>query len=192
MSATAEKIRRWAEALDTMDYFAVLRVPRPGPSETLDVDALRTAFATAANAFHPDRYRGHDEATQKGADVIFRRVNEAFRVLQHPALRTRYLELLAKGTLRVPTDEIAHVSSGRQNAVRPSSNPPAVPAVAGSVESLVTSPAALPFARLADAALASKDLAKAKLQMQLALSKDPTNIPLLKRLEEVSALIQKR
>jgi curved DNA-binding protein CbpA len=192
-TGSEEKIRHWSAAIESMDYFALLRLPRPTTPEALSPEELKKAFGAVATAFHPDRYREESEATRKGADTIFRRVNEAFRVLKHPQMRARYQELLAQGKLRMPPEEIARASSGRVEAVRPSSSKPPSPSTSGgSVESLVSTPAAQPFARLADAALASGDPAKAKLQMQLALSKEPNNVPLLKRLEEVSAALAAR
>ena len=87
-----------ASNLDEVDYYALLEVSRAA-----DPDEIRVAFHQFALRFHPDRHIG-DAKRQKQALAIFKRGAEAYRVLMQPTLRSRYDEVLGKGTVRLPAD----------------------------------------------------------------------------------------
>jgi len=193
-SFDADKVRQWALLLDTMDYFRVLGLPRPPPGHGHPDDVLRQAFMKVATSFHPDRYKEAPPTVRADVDAIFRRVNEAYRVLRNTDLRHRYTEGLRRGELRLPADQLQQVGTSSIPASRPPNNekenpsdkPPGTLRRTGAIEALVETTAALVFAQEADRALARGDLQKAKLQMQLALSKEPQNrgiLDALKRLQ---------
>lgn len=185
--STLERVRKWGAALDGMDYFQILRIDRTALPEQVDLDVLKKAFAVFAASFHPDRFQTADEDTRAQATNIFRRGNEAYRVLTNPALRAKYLVGLARGEKRISPDEIARQSSSSFRMAVAAKVPideaptPAVPCT-----SLVTSAAATSFAKEADALIARGDFKKALLQLQLALSKEPKNAALLVRVREMS------
>jgi curved DNA-binding protein CbpA len=105
-----------ATNLEEVDYYALLEVERAATN-----DEIRDAFHHFALRFHPDRHVG-DAKQQKLALAIFKRGAEAYRVLMQPTLRSRYDEVLGKGTMRLPADqmrpEVEPVS--RQTEVFPS------------------------------------------------------------------------
>jgi curved DNA-binding protein CbpA len=103
------------------------------------------------------------------ANAVYCRGAEAYKVLQDPLLRRRYLRVRAEGKLRLSPEEIAQ--SARSDA-----------GDEATIEAMVRSPSAVPFARRADELLAQGNARQAKLQMQLALSKDPGNARLEERL----------
>jgi DnaJ-class molecular chaperone len=177
----AEDVQAWANALDRMDYFQVLRIPRASRNAALDYGELRKAFSAFASSFHPDRFRNESPTTREHVTAIFRLGNEAYRVLNHPQLRVRYMNLLATGVQRMCGDEIARsVSSGIRPAV--SAAPPA-----GSIAGLAKDPRSATWARLADAALARGDKQEARLQLQLVLAKEPDNLNIHQKLAELEA-----
>jgi len=190
--STREIVRQWFEKIDRMDYFSLLRVPRPATVDAWPSDGeLRRAFATFAGSFHPDRFKDEDEQTRERATVIFRRANEALRVLTNPELRARYLRHVAQGKLRLEGEEMTRKATVHaMEAIRPAgagTPPPPVPAsskrmaAVPSLASLCTHPAAIDFAQQADALVAKGESKKALFQAQLALNKEPTNEKLAER-----------
>jgi curved DNA-binding protein CbpA len=101
--ATAEQTDRlsWIfQALDGLDYFALLGIAR-GASDEHD----RQAFHEFALKYHPDQWLD-DPARHAEALTIFKRGTEAYRVLTHPVLRDRYEQALLRGELRLHSDEM--------------------------------------------------------------------------------------
>ena len=173
-----ESILAFASELESVDYLSLLRLPRPdsadaGPAE----DEIRDAFHGFANAFHPDRHRGAPVDVADAAAQVYRRGAEAYRVLQDPMLRRRYYRLLIEqGATRMPPDEIAqskHVERG----------------VRESIASMVRSAAAEAFARRADELLEKGDVKQARLQLQLALMREPQNARLQERMKTLEEQI---
>jgi curved DNA-binding protein CbpA len=191
----ADKVRQWAQLLDTLDYFRVLALPRPPAGHAHADDVIRQAFLKAATSFHPDRYKDAPAAVRTDVDAIFRRVNEAYRVLRDPELRARYQLALGRGELRLPPDQLQRGSSSSIPAAKtptpapgPASDRPMLtPRRTGAIEAIIETQAALVFAQEADRALARGDLQKAKLQLQLALSKEPGNARILDALKRLQS-----
>ena len=166
-----DAILEWSRTLDAVDYLTLLRLPRAEPSEAQVRDAWR-AFALA---FHPDRHRDAPDEVRAAATRIFQRGAEASRILLEPTLRRRYMELLARGTLRMTHDEIA--DSHRERSSR--------------VQDLVRSAVARPFAEKADELLARGELKQARLQLQLAIMREPSNQKLADRLRELDEQLRR-
>ena len=106
---------------------------------------------------------------------MFQRGAEAYRVLQDPTLRRRYLELMASdGALRLSP---VQVEQARQEGD------------GTSARDFVHSPAARAFAEKGDELLASGKLEAARLQFQLALMREPGNDRLARMLRELEQRI---
>ncbi len=157
----------WAARLEQTDYFALLGLPTDG---AFDDQALRAAFHRFALAFHPDLWRDAPAEVRSAASDVYCRGAEAYKALQDPLLRRRYLRAHATGRLRLPPDELA--TSERSEG--PS-----------TVASIVRSAQATPFAQRADELIAHGELRQARLQLQLALAKEPGNARLEERLAEL-------
>jgi hypothetical protein len=167
-------VLRWDATLDEADYFTLLRIEVPhAPEDPIDDAMVREAFHAFALAFHPDRYRGADDAVREAANRVYCRGGEAYRVLLDPLLRRRYVRLMSEGTLRMPAQDVADSVKG---------------GAATSIEALVKSAAARPFAKRADELIAIGDWKQARLQLRLAITKEPHN----PRLEEKMMEIEKR
>lgn len=85
--------------LDRLDYYRILGVER-----TAGVSDIRKAFYGIAAKFHPDRNRSAEKTVQKAIYDIFKRLNEAYRVLCDPDHRRLYDEQLAQGKTRLEQD----------------------------------------------------------------------------------------
>lgn len=169
-----ELVRAWGALIDVVDYLALLRLPESGE---FGDEELRRAFHGFALAFHPDRWRDSDAGVREAANAVYCRGAEAYKVLQDPLLRRRFLRQRATGKTRLTPEEIAQSARGDAGED-------------GSIESMVRSPQATPFAKRADELLAKGDPRQAKLQIQLALSKDPGNARLEERLAVISEAIK--
>lgn len=69
---------------DKRDYYEVLGVSKDASS-----DDLKKAYRKLAKQYHPDMNPG-----DKTAETKFKEVNEAYEVLNDPAKRQRYEQLL--------------------------------------------------------------------------------------------------
>jgi molecular chaperone HscB len=71
-----------------MDYFEFFGLPR---KLTLDVVALEKQFYTMSRKLHPDRFAAKPLAEQEAALAQSSLLNDAYRTLKGPILRTQYL-----------------------------------------------------------------------------------------------------
>ena len=168
-----ERIMEWASSIDRIDYLTLL-----GLSTLLEPsdDEVREAWRAFALSFHPDRHRDAPDDVRLAATRVFQRGAEAYRVLQDPVLRVRYMQLFEEGKLRMHHDEVAQ---SRRSSDR--------------IQDVVKTAGARPFAEKADELLAKGDLKQARLQLQLALMREPQNAQLNERMKNVDDLLaQKR
>lgn len=167
-----EVVREWARSLDTIDYFSLLALPLDAD---LGEERVREAWRAFALAFHPDRHRDAPDDVRIATTHVFQRGAEAYRVLQDPVLRRRYLELLERdGAVRMSHDQVASVKQEGDGSL---------------ARDLVHSPAARAFAEQADQLLAAGRLEAARLQLQLALMREAGNERLARLLREVEQRI---
>ena len=71
-----------------MNYFEFFSLPR---KLTLDVVALEKQFYTMSRKLHPDRFAGKPAAEQEAALAQSSLLNDAYRTLKDPILRTQYV-----------------------------------------------------------------------------------------------------
>ncbi|GAC1352200.1 MAG: hypothetical protein NVSMB1_12700 [Polyangiales bacterium] len=178
LSPSDAHVLRWASILDTVDYFSILRLPLPNDGEWPSEAQIRKAFHLFANSFHPDRHRGSSSVALDAASRVFRVGVEAYRVLLDPLLGPRYLRLYREtGALRLVPEElrqsIAPSRGDSQDVER--------------IDQMIRSASARPFAERADSLIASGELVQAKLQIQLALIREPQNARLQERLRALES-----
>lgn len=165
-----ERIVEWAATIDRIDYFTLL-----GLSSLIEPtdEEVREAWRAFALSFHPDRHRDADDDVRGAATRVFQRGAEAYRVLQDPLLRRRYVRMLQDGQLRMSQDEVAVSRRDRDR-----------------VQDMVKSAGARPFAVRADELIERGDLKQARLQMQLALMREPGNPRLQERMLQLEEQIK--
>src|ERR1700749_632681 len=71
-----------------MDYFEFFELPR---KLTLNIVALEKQFYTMSRKLHPDRFAAKPLAEQEAALAQSSLLNDAYRTLKDPILRTQYL-----------------------------------------------------------------------------------------------------
>ncbi len=72
----------------TTDYFTFFSLPQ---KLHLDTSALEKAFYTLSRKLHPDRFASRPLAEQEAALAQSSQLNDAYRTLKDPILRTQYL-----------------------------------------------------------------------------------------------------
>jgi curved DNA-binding protein CbpA len=168
-----EQVLAMDASLDELDYLGVLQMPDPESEEGPTDQEVREAWRAFALTFHPDRHLDAPDDVRAAATRVFRRGAEAYRVLQDPLLRKSYVRAIAQGKKRMTIEELQQV--GPRSMV-PSS----------LVRHMVKSAAAEAFAVRADDLIAEGSLSQAKLQIQLALAREPDNMRLKEKLDEIS------
>jgi curved DNA-binding protein CbpA len=166
------EVETLAEALDQLDYFAVLKL-----AATATPGEIRAAYHRESRVYHPDRYAAvDDEGFRDRIGRIYRRINEAYTVLRDDARRKKYAGEVAgpdrARKLRFSEDDEAAVKEAQKKR---------------AVEQLGQTPNGRKFfsAALADAQAGRWEGAERNLKMALAY--EPTN----ERFKELLAQAEK-
>lgn len=156
------------DSLDRLDYYKLL-----GVDQNSGVTDIRNAFLAIAAQFHPDRNRNADETVQKALYDIFKRLNEAYRVLCDPEKREAYNKELAAGKTRLERDVRKKAAP-----IRP--------------EETIKSVKARQFYQMAQDALRLGNVMKADLHIKLASSMEKNNPAIESFIAEIQAAKQKK
>jgi curved DNA-binding protein CbpA len=164
--AGAEEVRALVEelfaGLDRLPYCTILGVARDATAV-----AIQEAFYRRAEKLHPDRfYNLSDLELRNQIYEVYKRVAEAYRVLNDPAARKEYDEGLARGQVRLVRQEREGL-----NLKQPDEG--------------IESPQAKRFYRLALDALRAKDLKGAHMNFTFALSMEPGNAIIQEQVAEL-------
>jgi curved DNA-binding protein CbpA len=162
-------VLRWAGVIDSLDYLAMLRLPRALPSD----DDVRRAYRTFARAFHPDHYRGSSQEIRDAAAKVFSAGADAYHVLSDPMLRLRYMKSLEAGVARPRLEDL-------EKACREDAR-----AVGQPAASLARTPAGRVNGERADKMIALGELAYAKAALEEACKREPDNAALAAKLQAV-------
>jgi curved DNA-binding protein CbpA len=108
MTELIDDIRKAFAAIDTANHYQLLRVAKDASTES-----IRLAYLELAKRWHADRLAkaGLPPAVLQQADALFRRANEAHRVLSDPAERQTYDWVLDRQEKGLPTDPNAVVEA---------------------------------------------------------------------------------
>jgi curved DNA-binding protein CbpA len=157
----------WAESLDTMNYYDILRIANDAsPSE------IQQAFHDLSLRCHPDRFVEEEPEVGRAAAVVFKRLVEAYNVLRRPQMRARYDQELAKasGVAAAPKFDEHAVQQKKTFEQR-------------TLHQIANGARAKQFAAKADALLAAGKLEEARIQLITAYQNDPMNGELKERLD---------
>lgn len=139
-------------ALDELDHFELLDV-----AASATANDIQSAFHSMAAGLHPDRHRNQLTPEQhEKLIVVYARIAEAYRVLRDPDNKAAYLKKAARSS------QDAGVDRARSTG--------------GAAGLALLSPKAQQLYRRSMAAQQTGDLASAKLNLRMALSKHPQSI----------------
>jgi curved DNA-binding protein CbpA len=86
-------------ALNRLDYYRLL-----GAAPSASSADIKKTFYAIAKKFHPDRNRNASPEVARALYDIYKRITEAYRVLQSDEKRKRYNETLKEGHVRLEQD----------------------------------------------------------------------------------------
>jgi curved DNA-binding protein CbpA len=152
----------WAESLESLDYYEILRVAHDATQEE-----IQRAFHQISLRCHPDRFVDDGPEVAAAAAVVFKRAAEAYNVLRKPAYRVRYDNELQRGNITYDERAIEEKPKHEQRTLL----------------MIARTPSAKKFAAKADAFLAEGKLEEARIQLISAVQNDPHNEELAERLE---------
>ena len=155
------------QAMDAQSYYELLGLP---PEQTNQL-SLRNTYDRFSMAFHPDRHM-HLRNTPSYDLLVgyYKRIGEAYRILDDPEKRSRYDRDLANGQLRY--DDTVREKSGPR-----------------SIEDLSENPKARRFLSLAQQSLANGRFSTAVQNLKFALSMDSGNVDIQDKIAEIEALL---
>ncbi len=171
-----EFIEQWLQVLDTLSYYEIFRV-----EQGVGADDLRAAFYAFASDFHPDAHTGRPRQEREAISHIFKRGNEAYRILSNPNLRVRYDEALAGGEVR--PQHLLSMGSAPSASIMP-------PVAKGADR--MRNPSARAFVNRAEELFKKNDPKQAKIQLVLAMHMDQNNPALEAFLKEIEGEISRR
>ena len=160
--AEASTFQYWAESLESLDYYEILRVP-----ENASTAEIQEAFHEMSLRCHPDRFVDEGPEVAAAAGTVFKRLAEAYNILRKPAFRKRYDASLGKGALKLDERAIEQKQVHEQR----------------TLFMIARTPRAKLHAAKADEALAKGALDEARIHLITANQHDPANPELTERLE---------
>jgi curved DNA-binding protein CbpA len=160
--ASAITFIAWAESLETMNYYDILRVPTSASAEE-----IQKAFHDLSLRCHPDRFVEEPPDVAEAASTVFKRLVEAYNCLRRPALRQRYDAELHKGQVKFDEQKLADKPKFEQR----------------TLYMIAKDARAKQFAAKADRFLSMGKLEEARIQLISACQNDPANAELKERLD---------
>ena len=152
----------WAESLQTMSYYEILRVPDDAPQVE-----IQQAFHELSLRCHPDRFVDEGPDVAAAASAVFKRAAEAYNILRKPAFRKRYDAELKKGQLKLDERAVEPKKKFEQRTLL----------------MIARNPRAKQHAAKADEFLTKGKLDEARIQLISANQADPDNAELKERLD---------
>ena len=154
----------WAESLETMTYYEILRVP-----EDASLEVIQQAFHHLSLRCHPDRFVDDGPEVAAAAAGVFKRAVEAYGILKRSDLRARYDTQLARDRGALKLDEHKVVEKKRHEQ--------------RTLFMIARDARAKRHAAKADAYLSEGRLEEARIQLITAVQNDPGNDELKERLD---------
>jgi curved DNA-binding protein CbpA len=163
----------WAESLETMNYYDILRVPFDAP-----LGEIQQAFHALSLRCHPDRFVDEPVEVGQAATAVFKRLVEAYGILRRPAMRVRYDAELRKasGANGGPIEGAGAKFDEHAVAQKKTFEQRTLHMIARNAK-------AKQFAAKADRFLSNGQLEEARIQIISAYQHDPGNDELKERLD---------
>ena len=164
----------WAESLETMNFYDILRVPYDAsPAD------IQKAFHDLSLRCHPDRFVEEPVEVGQAATAVFKRLVEAYNVLRRPPMRARYDAELRKamgGGGGAPQANAGAKFDEHAVQQKPTFEQ-------RTLYMIARNPKAKQFAAKADRFLSNGQLEEARIQIISAYQHDPGNEELKERLD---------
>jgi DnaJ-class molecular chaperone len=158
--AKANQLDSLVEALDRLDYFEILQLPKNASRSE-----IKKAFHQGSRAYHPDRYyQLTDEALKAKVGRLYKRMTEAYYVLRDDAKRQKYLADVEseERSKRLRFSEVAEAET--KQAVKKQNE-----------EQIGVTPKGRQFFTTAMAEMDAQRWSAAERSLKMALTYEPTN-----------------
>ncbi len=167
-----KEVMSLARIIDDMDYYQILKVKQNAFSEE-----IKRAYFKQSRIFHPDKYYNEDPALVALITKVFKRINEAYKVLSDPLKRPVYTRAIN--------------GSNREKFLR---FDPKMMEEAGQKEpeDQGQTPMGKKYYQMAKTAMNNKDYNGAKINLQLAAKMEPNNKTFKAKLQEVEETLKMR
>ena len=153
-----------AKAIDQMDYYQILRVkPRAFTQE------IKKSYFDQSRQFHPDKYFSEDPNLQAMITKIFKRINEAYKVLSDTEKRAAY----TKGINSDQRKQLLRYDRRKLETLQK-----------GGPEDEGQTAMGKKYYQLAKTSMQNKDYKSARINLQLAVKMEPNNQTFRARLAE--------
>ena len=154
--------------IDELDYYQILKIaPDATPQE------IKANYFRESREYHPDKFYNEPPDTNRKVTMIFKRITEAFKILNDPETRVEYDKSL-KGPNRAENLRYVHGVMGetkREDEGQP--------------------PMGRKYYQMGKIALNNMDYKGAKINFQLAAKMEPNNELFKQRLAEVEAILKR-
>lgn len=155
---------------ETQSYYRILGVEDGAPHHL-----LVTAFDKLSMRYHPDRYNQFrserwGKALYEKVNALYKLITQAYGVVSDRRLRALYDEALVRGQLRLDPEETNMADRGPR-----------------SLDELAQTPNGKRFLKLAQTELAKGNRPAALQNLQFALSMEPGNAAIQKKIDEFQA-----
>ncbi|MFO8056970.1 MAG: J domain-containing protein [bacterium] len=167
-----KEVMALARIIDEMDYYQILKVKQKAFTEE-----IKRAYFKQSRLFHPDKYYNEDPALVNLVTKIFKRMNEAYKVLSDPRKRPVYTRAIN--------------GPQREKFLR---FDPKMMENAGAKEKEDEGQTAMgkKYYQMAKTAINNKDYNAAKINLQLASKMEPNNKTFKSKLQEVEETLKMR
>jgi CheY-like chemotaxis protein len=166
-SSFAARVDELHRNLAALDYFELLGVTREA-----NLAEIKEAYFRRSIAFHPDRFeRLQDEALKRKNYEVYKRISEAFRVLNQPEARAAY----EQDDLDGPRDDRSVRYRGSAQLSSAVEDRPPTRTTMGTR-----------YLRFAELAREAGNLKSAKMYLTLALQWEPECAPVRQALDEIT------
>jgi len=154
--------------IDELDYYQILKVSRDATPED-----VKEAYFKESREFHPDKYYTEDAIFRKKVTIVFKRINEGYKVLSDQKMRDDYTRGLDK-----PNKRLRYDLGGPANQT--------------NAEDTGATPMVRKYYEMGKQALSNRDYRGAKINFQLAAQMEPNNETFKEKLAEIDKLTKKR
>lgn len=159
-----------AKTLDQMDYYQILRI-----SQRAFTNEIKNAYYRQSRAFHPDKFFSEDPKITAMIHKIFKRINEAYKVLSDPDTRAAY----TRGLNSPERETLLRYHPKKLEQQKK-----------GGPEDEGQTTMGKKYYLLAKTSIQNKDYKSARINLQLALKMEANNQTFQARLKEVEELLQ--